>query len=341
MSAAGAPVLGTVTVRPPATSANLGPGFDAFGLALELRDEVTVTAAAQPGLAVAVTGEGADEVPCDENHLIVRSLHRAFDALGVRPSGLRVSCVNRIPHGRGLGSSSAAICAGLSAARELAARSAGRAAADLLDDDALLDLAADIEGHPDNVAPALRGGFTIAWHDDAIGNNLTDILECVQTDEADQSAAARRVGVLRLDPDAQVGAVVFIPPQALSTESARKLLPGLVPHRDASLNAGRAGLLSAALTAPGLSAAHRSALLLAGTADRLHQGYRAPAMPDSAELISTLRSAALAAAVSGAGPTVLTLVSSDEQAEAALKHAPADWTALHLPITPHGVTTDH
>lgn len=264
-----------VTVRPPATSANLGPGFDAFGLALELRDEVTVRIT-DAGLDVVVEGEGADSVPHDEDHLIVRSLRTAFGRMGVEVPGLSVRCVNRIPHGRGLGSSSAAICAGIMAARALTAD--GEL---LLDAYAALDLATELEGHPDNVAPCLVGGFTTAWQ---------------QKDGVD---------VLRLDPVEDVSAVVFVPGQPLSTHVARGLLPELVPHADASFTAGRAGLLPLALTTPGIDPERRRELLFAGTEDRLHQEYRAPAMPASAELVSRLRADGHPACVSGAGPSVL------------------------------------
>lgn len=307
---------GPVTVRPPATSANLGPGFDSFGLALELRDEVTVEVTGRPGLSVEVTGEGAGQVPRDEGHLLVRSLRAAFDVLGGQPDGLRVRCHNRIPHGRGLGSSSAAICAGIAAARALVP-----AGASVLDDEAALELAARLEGHPDNVAPALLGGLTIAWLDDD---------------------PSRRARALRLTPDASVSALAFIPPDPLATSVARGLLPAEVPHRDAAYNAGRAGLLTAALTAPELTEHHRGVLLRAATGDRLHQGYRAPSMPDSAALIQRLRADGLAAFVSGAGPSVLVLAVGDApgataSGEPAASYTPRGWAAAVLPVAGAGV----
>jgi homoserine kinase len=327
---------GAVTVRPPATSANLGPGFDAFGLALELRDEVTVEVTAEPGVTVEVRGEGADAVPCDENHLIVRSLYTAFAAAGVRPAGLRVACLNRIPHGRGLGSSSAAICAGLVAARELTVEGLAR-----LGDDELLDLATEIEGHPDNVAPALRGGLTVAWPDPAAeptGRPDEQSSEKSQVDEnAERGSAKHHVGMLRLDPDPSISAVAFIPPASLATEQARRLLPDQVPHRDAAFNAGRAGLLTVALTTHGQSAEHRAMLLYAGTEDRLHQTYRAAAMPESAALIRRLRDRGHAAVVSGAGPTVLVLAAQRERADAAAAQAPAGWRVERLAVAAEGV----
>jgi homoserine kinase len=309
---------GPVVVRPPATSANLGPGFDSFGLALELRDEVVVEALDTPGLHVEVLGEGSGEVPLDESHLLVRSLRAGLDALGGQPAGLRVRCHNRIPHGRGLGSSSAAICAGLVAARELV-----EGGASVLDGPALLDLATGIEGHPDNVAPALRGGLTVAW------------LE--QSPEA--SGERQRPHVLRLTPDPDVSAVAFIPPNRLATAVARGLLPDQVPHRDAVFNAGRAGLLTAALTTPELTHHHRAVLLHAATDDRLHQDYRAPAMPESAALIDRLRADGFAAAVSGAGPTVLVLTVGPGWPNKAAAYAPAGWGVTVLSVAATGVAT--
>lgn len=326
---------GPVLVRPPATSANLGPGFDAFGLALELRDEVTVEAvstadSSADGLFVEVSGEGAGAVPLDEQHLVVQSLRAAFDELGGQPAGLRVRCHNRIPHGRGLGSSSAAICAGLIAARALV-----EDGEKLLDDERVLDLATRIEGHPDNVAPCLRGGLTIAWMAGGPGERE----EHGEAGGRGRAAApgALRARVLRLDPDPDITPVVFIPGSPLATSVARGLLPAAVSHQDAAFNAGRAGLLIAALTQPGLTPHHRCELLFAGTRDRLHQGYRAPAMPESAALIEQLSTLRFPATVSGAGPTVLALTASARQARQALGHAPPDVTAMIASVAADGV----
>jgi homoserine kinase len=308
---------GPIVVRPPATSANLGPGFDSFGLALELRDEVVVEALDEPGLHVEVAGEGAGEVPLDESHLLVRSLRAGLDALGGQPAGLRVRCHNRIPHGRGLGSSSAAICAGLVAARELVEDGGS-----VLDGTTLLDLATGIEGHPDNVAPALRGGLTVAWLEQSTA----------------ESGGRQRPHVLRLSPDPDVSAVAFIPPNRLATSVARGLLPDQVPHRDAAFNAGRAGLLTAALTTPELTHHHRAVLLHAATDDRLHQDYRAPAMPESAALIDRLRADGFAAAVSGAGPTVLVLTVGPGWPTKAAAYAPAGWGVTVLAVAATGVS---
>ncbi|MGH3508248.1 MAG: homoserine kinase, partial [Nocardioidaceae bacterium] len=149
---------GIVTVRAPGTSANLGPGFDAFGLCLGVADDVTATVT-DGGLVVDVAGEGADDVPRDESHLVVRSMMATFRRIGVTaPAGLTLSCTNRLPHGRGLGSSAAAIVSGILLAEAL---SPGRS----LSSAETIRLAAEIEGHPDNVAACLLGGLTIAWID--------------------------------------------------------------------------------------------------------------------------------------------------------------------------------
>jgi homoserine kinase len=259
-----------VHVRVPATSANLGPGFDAFGLALSLFDDV-VARATDDGLHIDVAGEGADDVPRNEKHLLVKSMRVGFDAMGGQPRGLEVVCANRIPHSRGLGSSAAAIVGGLVAARALVL-----GGEELLDDAALLALATEIEGHPDNVAACLLGGLTLAWTD------------------ADGGHATRAVPVDALRP------VIFVPATKSSTAKARALMPAVVPHADAAFNAGRAGLLVHALCAD-------PSALFPATEDRLHQSYRAPAMARSATLVQKLRADGIAAVISGAGGTVLAM----------------------------------
>jgi homoserine kinase len=265
-----------VRVRVPATSANLGPGFDALGLALSLHDEVEARVAPS-GLHIDVSGEGAPDVTdAEEAHLVVRAMRAAFDELGTgQPPGLALRCVNRIPHGRGLGSSAAAIVAGVLAARALAGADGGP-------DDAL-PLANALEGHPDNVAPCLYGALTIAWL---------------------SGGAARAV---RLEPATGITPVAVIAPAPVATDVARGLLPARVPHADAARNAGRAALLVAALTA-------RPDTLLDATEDLLHQNYRAPAMPATSDLVGRLRAAGVPAVVSGAGPSVLAFLASDDGA---------------------------
>ncbi|MGI5212251.1 homoserine kinase [Plantactinospora sp. CA-290183] len=288
-----------VRVRVPATSANLGPGFDTLGLALALYDHVSARITPD-GCRVEVTGQGAGELPTGDDHLVVRAMRAAFDALGGQPSGLAVECVNRIPQARGLGSSSAAIVAGVQLARALVDDGGQR-----LDDAAALRLAAELEGHPDNVAPCLLGGFTIAW--------------------SEPGAPARAVA-LAVAPE--VRPTVFVPETRGLTSVARAALPPSVPHPDAAANAGRAALLVHALTAD-------PALLFAATEDRLHQDYRAEGMPGTAALLAELRAAGVAAVVSGAGPSVLALTSPPEEFAAGM-----GWAVQRLGIDVAGAQVD-
>lgn len=289
-------------VQVPATSANLGPGFDSFALALQLYDFVGAQVT-DSGLVVDVAGEGADEVRRDKRNLVVSAMRAAFDVLGGQPRGLEVNCANRIPHGRGLGSSAAAIVAGIVAARELVLGGADR-----LPDDAMLRLAAQLEGHPDNVAACLLGGFTLAWS------------------EVDEFGAA--CNAVRLDVHPDVAPVAFVPDTKASTAKVRKLLPEQVPHHDAAANAARAALLVEALT-------RRPDLLLVSTHDLLHQPYRAPAMPRSAALVERLREAGIAAVISGAGPTVLALPTAARLADLAAFESKS-FTMLPLVVDTHG-----
>ena len=286
----------TATVRVAATSANLGPGFDCLGLALDLHDDVVVTPgdpADGDSVDVTVTGEGAGVLPGDSRHLVARAVRVATDALGHPRSPLSLTCTNRIPHGRGLGSSAAAVVAGLLAGRALVPGGPDR-----MTDDALLALASELEGHPDNAAACLLGGLTLAWAD------------------------GPDVHAIRLEPRADLRATALVPSTELATETARGLLPASVPHADAAHAAGRAALLVAALT----GVPERDGLLLPATEDRLHQGYREPAMPATLALVAELRSAGHAAVVSGAGPTVLVLATG----EAPAVTAPAGWRVLTL-----------
>lgn len=290
-----------VRVRVPASSANLGPGFDSFGLALALYDDVVVRVA-DSGLGVDVAGAGADSVERDERNLVVRALRAVFDRLGEQPPGLEVVCANRIPHGRGLGSSAAAIVAGI-----LAGRALFMGGDDALDERAMLAFAAQLEGHADNVAACLYGGVTLTW------------------------ATAEGPHVLRLDPHASVTPVVFVPAETVSTTAARGLLPPSVPHRDAAENAARAALLTEALT-------RRPDLLFPATEDRLHQCFRAPAMPRTAEFVEQLRGAGVPAVVSGAGPALLALVDA-ETAETVGSWAGSGWSVHRLEVDAGGAGT--
>ncbi|MEV0997757.1 homoserine kinase [Nonomuraea sp. NPDC050202] len=290
----------TVDIRVPATSANLGPGFDALGLALSLHDDVRATLTGERGVHVTVEGEGAGEVDSGEGHLVVKAMRMAFDRMGVpQPEGIHLHCRNRIPHARGLGSSSAAVCAGILAARALADSE--------LSDDDVYALATEMEGHPDNVAPCLAGGLTISWSDhDGLPH------------------------MVKLAPDQRIRPVAVVPSTRLSTEAARGLLPKDVPHKDASFNAGRAALLIAALTRM-----PERELLLAATEDRLHQQYRAPAMRASADLVERLRAVGVPAVVSGAGPTVLAFSTSDTQ-DLIAPEVGNDWHIQQMDVDPVG-----
>ncbi|RSM49518.1 homoserine kinase [Amycolatopsis balhimycina DSM 5908] len=260
-------------VTVPASTANIGPGFDAFGMALGLYDVVEVQVT-DGGLKVEVIDAGAGgvaDVPTDETHLVVRAIRKTCAHLGVEPPGLHLRCFNAIPHARGLGSSAAAVVSGVAAGYALAGRD--------IDEFDALQLAAGFEGHADNAAASLLGGLVLAWSDSG------------------------RFHAERLAPHASVRPVVAVPSVRSATATTRGLLPSSVPHVDAAHNAGRAALAVHALTA-------KPELLLAATEDRLHQHYRAPAYPASTELVATLRARGVAAAISGAGPTVLALTTA-------------------------------
>ena len=293
-------VDGPVTLTVPATSANLGSGFDALGLALDLRDELEAVVVPD-GLEVVVSGEAADEVTLDERHLVVRAMRTAFDALGEQPSGLRLTCRNAIPHARGLGSSAAAIVGGIHLARALVEGGRSR-----LKDLAAFQLAASLEGHPDNVAAAGFGGLTVAWREG-------DVFHAAPTQVAPG-----------------IGVVVFVPPTPLSTELARGLLPPTVPHADAAASAGRAALLVAAMATGWTAKLHDA------TRDWLHQEYRRPAMPDSLDLVDALRAAGHGAVVSGAGPSVLVLTDG-AGVDRVRAFVPDGWDARSLEIASDGV----
>lgn len=263
-----------VHVSVPATAANLGPGYDCFGLAMARYDEVTAQIIDGP-IRVEVTGVGAESVPLDETHLVLRAAGRVFDLLGEPRHALALECINRIPHGGGQGSSAAATVSGMLLARALVPGAAER-----LDDLGILALATDMEGHPDNVAPALFGGLTISFT--RIDGSVVSIRRQVHPD-------------IRL--------AVFTSAVQSSTKAARDMLPSRISHSDAAANSAATAVLLHALT-------QDPAYLLDGTSDLLHQQYRASAMPESAALVADLRKVGVAAVVSGAGPSVLALLQS-------------------------------
>ncbi len=297
-----------VAVAVPATSANLGPGFDSMGLALDLWDEISVHATAGGPTSVIVEGEGAGKVGEGEDNLIVRALRLALDHVGAPQVGIRMHCRNRIPHSRGLGSSASAIVAGIALARALIADP------DVLTPQDILELGTAIEGHPDNIAPAVLGGATVAWIEDG------------------------QAGALHLDPPNTIAPVVFIPEYELSTSVARAALKEEVVRTDAMYNLSRAALLSALLTGSQPRAADGASfhdLLMKATQDRLHQEQRRSAMEPSLALVDWLRAGGMAAVVSGAGPSVLSL----EQVPASVRHdaQAAGWRVLTLLVATEGV----
>jgi homoserine kinase len=290
----------TVCVTVPATSANLGPGYDSFGLALSRYDEVTARVM-DAGLRITVTGEGSGTVSRDESHLVVRAMRATFERLGGQPTGLAVECDNRIPHGRGLGSSAAAIVSGVQAARCLVVDGT-----QILDDAATLALASELEGHPDNVAACLLGGATVAWSEGSTGR------------------------ATRIEPSG-FRPLLFVPTGQSATEAARAALPTTVPHADAAFNLSRAALLAIAIRG-------RPDLLLTATEDRLHQNYRSAGMADSYQLVTELRRSGIPAVISGAGPTVLAMTTSAEQLEQARTAAPEGWECTDLDVAEGAIT---
>jgi homoserine kinase len=299
------PVGLAVTVKVPATSANLGPGFDTLGLALALYDELRVTVLEGTGVHVEVTGVGKGEVPTDESNLVARAIRYTFDAVGQPMPGLRLDANNVIPHGSGLGSSAAAIVSGVMAAKGLL-----EGVVDL-DLDRMLVIATELEGHPDNVAPALFGGLTIAW-------------------TTPEGPRAKKLIVHR-----GVSPLVCVPDHSVSTALARSLQPASVPYEDAVFNLSRSALLIAALI-------QSPELLLQATEDKLHQDYRASAMPETSALVRTLREHGLAAVVSGAGPSILVLADDPAQrlaaADLVAASATSAWRSLLLAVDFKGAT---
>lgn len=257
-----------IHVRVPATTANLGAGFDCLGLALTLYNEVE----AQPAddLSIIIEGEGAAELPRDETNLVWRAARRVLARVGDGPPGVRLHLRNRIPMESGLGSSAAATVAGLLVGHALTGQ--------VLSQAELLEMAVAMEGHPDNVAPALLGGLMVAARDDD-GRLLTS-----------------RVAIPPWH------AVAVMPDFRLSTQAARRALPDCVSLSDAVYNVGHAALTVVALQQGDVR------LLAAAMTDRLHQPYRAPLVPGLQAALDAVRAQGVAAAISGSGPTVIAFV---------------------------------
>ena len=351
------PVTRRVHVRVPATSANLGSGFDTVGLALDYHDELTFTLSDDPAdtdAHVNIEGEGARTLPRDETHLVVSTFRRACRTFGLGRLGFTLEAHNRIPQARGMGSSAEAIVAGIAAAAAFAQEGE-------LNRSAIFDLAATIEGHPDNVAPAVFGGLTVSWD-----FSTAEGVGSVPIPGGEPLHGGFHTVNYPVDP--AIIAAVFVPDYELSTEKARQALPATLPYRDAVYNVSRVGLLPAAMNPGALAAATTSSdgsdadggiaasvtpsalaatantLLYTATQDKLHQPYRAALMEPSWNLIERFRSHGYAAAVSGAGPCVLVLHYGDAReaidAIAAEDLASGHWRVLHLPIDTTGVTVE-
>ena len=294
-------------VQVPATSANLGPGFDSLGLALGLHDRYIAQVLDEQVIDIDISGEGADVIPRNEKNLVIKSMYKGFEFLGGKPRGIALRALNVIPHTRGLGSSASAIVGGLSLARALVLGGNER-----MSNEDMLNLANEMEGHPDNVAAAIFGGATIAWQELQHGHNVALSVQ--------------------VEVDPRISAIAFVPSTSVSTSKARKMLPDSIKHADAVKNSAHAALLVHALQ-------HRPDLLHTATEDFLHQSYRADAMPASFTLLMKLRNAGVAAFISGAGPTILVLHTGGSAEVDELTRAAGDrFTAMALGISRTGAS---
>ncbi len=293
-------MINQAAVSVPATSANLGPGFDSIGVALELRDVVAAKVSEIPGVRVSITGEGAGLLPTDETHLVAKVLLDGLAKLGSSVPGAEISCQNQIPQGKGLGSSAAAIVAGLALAQALVMDGS-------IDLDWVFAQASEYEGHPDNAGACVYGGLTVAWMNEGTHRRTLQVLPEVQ-------------------------ALVGIPADELLTDKARGLLPSQVPHEDAAFNAARSALLIIGLTTD-------PSVLIEATEDRLHQNYRADAYRKTIAAITELKANGIAACVSGAGPAVLVFATEEQIPQAQQILAAHGFSGQKLEIAESGLQT--
>lgn len=291
------PVGAKAAIRVPASSANLGPGFDTLGLALGIWDDVSCEVI-DSGLIIEVTGEGMGEVPLDEGHLVYRAFRAGMEANGYDVPGLRLTCHNRVPESRGLGSSAAAAVGGVALADALCDRP--------FELTRMVQISSEFEGHPDNSSAAVLGGMVVSWAD--------------QPGFANTSYHA-----VRLDVHPDIRATVLVPYSRSSTEETRAVLPTTVPHQDAIFNVSRAAMMMLAMT-------KRPDLLFDASDDRLHQRQRAAALPVTTRWIRRLRDRGLAAMVSGAGPTALCLHVGEFPADLQKEAEEDGLRVLHLDI---------
>ena len=296
-----------IQVQVPATSANLGPGFDCLGLALTMHDRYMAQVMDEPGVDIDVTGEGAESIPTTDKNLVIKAMYKGFDFLGGRPRGIALRQLNVIPHGRGLGSSAAAIVGGLVLARGLVLGGNER-----MSNEDMLNIANEMEGHPDNVSAAIFGSANLAWQESQRGHVVAQ--------------------ALNFEVDPRIGALAFVPSTEFSTSKARKMLPESIPYSDAVKNSSNVAVLVQALQS-------RPDLLLGATEDYLHQSYRKDAMPNSYALMTKLRKAGVAAFISGAGPAVMVLHTGGDSEAAELERAAGEkFQMISLGISRTGVS---
>ena len=296
-----------IQVQVPATSANLGPGFDCLGLALTMHDRYMAQVMDEPGVDIDVTGEGAESIPTTDKNLVIKAMYKGFDFLGGRPRGIALRQLNVIPHGRGLGSSAAAIVGGLALARGLVLGGNER-----MSNEDMLNIANEMVGHPDNFSAAIFGSENLAWQESQRGHVVAQ--------------------ALNFEVDPRIGALAFVPSTEFSTSKARKMLPESIPHSDAVKNSSNVAVLVQALQS-------RPDLLLGATEDYLHQSYRKDAMPNSYALMTKLRKAGVAAFISGAGPAVMVLHTGGDSEAAELERAAGEkFQMISLGISRTGVS---
>ncbi len=261
-------------VTVPGSTANLGPGFDTLGLAVGIYDTVEVEVT-DSGLEVEIFGEGANELPRDSSHLVVKAINSALHAADAHAPGLKVTCTNNIPQSRGLGSSASAAVAGVIAGNTLAGSP--------LSTDDVIQLSSAFEGHPDNAAASVVGGAVVSWTDIPVDGVSQPVYRAVP---------------LTVHPD--IKATALVPDFHASTNAVRKVLPSHVTHTDARFNVSRTAVMTVAIQT-------HPEFLWEGTRDRLHQPYRADVLPVTAEWVNRLRNRGYAAFLSGAGPTAMVL----------------------------------
>ncbi len=271
-----------VKVRVPATVANLGPGFDALGVAVRMYLDIEIEPR-RDSIEIMVEGEGAESLPQDETNLVIRSMNAFFDHVGRRPPGYSVKVRNPIPLAAGLGSSAAAVVGGLFAARAITGRTVPQIE--------MVQLATSLEGHPDNVLPALLGGLVVCYRVVNATGDGTDL------------------HYFRMDPSERLVPIIVVPKGGFPTEKARRVLPDDVSFADAQFTASRAALLVA-----GISTGAGADVLAHAMDDRLHEPHRLKLMPETAAVHAELGESGLPVALAGAGPSLLVVVPRPESA---------------------------